>query len=183
MAQETLTLEEKMALAQTGDNNAYASLLSDITQILRGYLLRRMAGSADIEDVLQEILISVHNARHTYDKSRPFKPWLFSIAKFRLYDHFRKVYRNARNEKGVFDEIANEISENVTDDTDSNEELYEAIETLPKKQKQIIEMMKVEGYTAKEVGEYFNMSESAVKVSAHRTYKTLRREIEKKHGN
>ena len=69
-----------MAQAQTGDRNAYHELLIAILPYLRrraGYALAR---SHDAEDVVQEILMTVHMARHTYGPKRPFTPWLATIA-------------------------------------------------------------------------------------------------------
>ncbi len=179
MANEEISLEELMHLSQQGDKAAYAKLLNEASHMLKGYLINKVSGSNDVDDILQEILISLHNARHTYDKSRPFKPWLFSIAKFRLYDYFRKIYKKSENESNYLQETSHEFDIDVTESDDEYEELYEAIDKLPEKQKKIIELMKIEGYTAKEVAKKLNMSESAVKTSAHRTYKTLKEEIKK----
>lgn len=176
--EENPSLEERMDLAQKGDKLAYASVLSECSRIIRPYLLSKIGDSGDLDDILQEILISVDSAKHTYNSSRPFKPWLFSIAKFRLYDYFRKSYRKKDNDNAYIDEIKHEIlDENVTKSDDDYEELYEALDKLPQKQKKIIELMKVEGYTAKEVAKELKMSESAVKVSAHRSYKILKEKI------
>jgi RNA polymerase sigma-70 factor (ECF subfamily) len=180
MTNKNPSLEELMHLSQQGDKRSYAKLLHEVSGLLRGYLFKRISASADVEDILQEILISLHNARHTYDKSRPFKPWLFSIAKFRLYDYFRKIYKKLETDCDYFEENEIESVFDVTESDDDYEELYEAIDKLPQKQKNIIELMKIEGYTAKEVGIKLNMSESAVKTSAHRTYKMLKEKIENK---
>lgn len=174
------SLEEQMHLAIEGDKKAYASVLSEITLILRGYIAKRVSNFDDVEDIVQEILISVHKSHHTYDKSRPFKPWLFAIAKFRLCDYLRKSYRKNEHETELLQENAENFSEIVTKDSDEYEEMYEAIAKLPEKQRKIIELMKIEGYTAREVSLKLDMSESAVKVSAHRTYKKLKEMLEKK---
>ena len=57
--------------------------------------------------------------------------------------------------------------------------IEEAMSSLPEKQRVIVELMKIEGYTAKEVAKKLDMSESAVKVSAHRTYKLLKEKLQK----
>lgn len=174
----TLSLEEKMHFAQQGDKKIYAELLNDITTLVRGYLFKKINTPEDVEDVLQEILISIHNARHTYQSSRPLKPWIFAITKFRLTDHLRKIYRNKSREMVNIDEIEFSLTTNVTNDTDNYEELYKALKELPDKQRKIVELMKIEGYTAKEVAEKLDMTESAVKVSAHRSYKQLKTLLE-----
>ena len=174
----TGSLDVKMKLANDGDKKAYADVLSESTLLLRGFISKKINNFDDVEDVVQEILISLHNSRHTYDGTRPFKPWLFAIAKFRLYDYLRKIYKKAENECELEQENLENFSEDVTEHVGEYEELYEEIEKLPKTQRSIIELMKIEGYTAKEVAIKLQMSESAVKVSAHRTYKKLKEKLE-----
>lgn len=177
--EKSLPLETLMELAQAGDNNAYRHLLIHITKILRNFLNKRLFYKEIIEDVLQEILISIHKARHTYDSSRPFVPWVIAIAKFRLTDHLRKSYRAADNQMFYIEEISHEMENNVTNEDGEYEYLYKAIEELPQKQKNVVTLMKIEGLSVKEVAKECNMSESAVKTTAHRAYKMLKLIIEK----
>ena len=51
-----------------------------VTPVLRAFIMRRLGASADVEDVVQNILLSIHRAGHTYDTQRPFKIWMFAIA-------------------------------------------------------------------------------------------------------
>jgi len=81
-----------MKQAIAGDGRAYAALLRETTRLLRPYLSKRLNQQADVEDVLQEILISIHKARHTYDGERAYAPWMYAIANFRLKDRLRKHY-------------------------------------------------------------------------------------------
>jgi len=155
-----------------GDQDAYAQFLEQITPLLRRMTGRRLA-SADVEDVVQEILISVHKARHTYDGKRPIMPWLVSIARFRISDHLRRHYAQMRHQTTDIHELE-EILADVTDDTDSHESIDELLKDVPEKHKRILTMMHVEGYTAKEVGKHLDMNESAVKVAAHRAIKKIR---------
>src|SRR5690606_25837461 len=72
-----------MLAGQDGDQTAYRSFLEETSHDVRRFLLRRIPAS-DVDDVLQEILVSLHKARHTYDGERPILPWIFAIARFRL---------------------------------------------------------------------------------------------------
>lgn len=171
----TVSLEERMAQAQAGDQVFYQALLQDISLLLRSFFLNRLSNHADLDDLIQEVLLSVHHARHTYDSSRPFRPWLFSIAKFRMYDFLRKHYKKQEKEEAFDEKMLNNAPEDVTNDGADNELLYKALDSLPDKQRKIIVFMKLEGYTAKEVAKKMDMTESAVKVSAHRSYKTLQK--------
>ena len=168
------SLENLMRLSQIGDKKAYAALLHTITPLLKTFVFRRLSSKADVDDVVQDILLSIHRAGHTYDTDRPFKVWMYAIARHRLNDQLRQIYR-----KGVFpeislDDMAQEVF--VTDVTESrsrHEYLNRMLEALPEKQKKIVTMMKLEGYTAEDTAKTMNMSVSAVKVAAHRAYKSL----------
>lgn len=155
-----------------GDQAAYGKFLGAIAPMLRRMVGRRLA-SAEVEDVVQEILISIHKARHTYDGERPIMPWLASIASFRITDHLRKHYSQMRHQAFDIADYENILSD-VTEEGTENESITELLQDVPEKHKQILTMMHVEGYTAKEVGSKMGMNESAVKVAAHRAMKKIR---------
>ncbi|MFX8624436.1 sigma-70 family RNA polymerase sigma factor, partial [Acinetobacter baumannii] len=78
-------------LGLTGDSGAQERLLRALLPILRDFFRRRLRGMEDdVEDLVQETLISVHTRRASYDRERPFSPWLYSVARHRLVDHFRR---------------------------------------------------------------------------------------------
>lgn len=172
------TREKHQALAALliaslgGDQAAYNNFLTTITPLLRRVVGRRIAID-EVEDVVQEILISIHKARHTYDGSRPIMPWLISIAGFRVTDHLRKHYSQMRHQAIDISELENVLAD-VTEPTSDRESINELLADVPEKHQRILTMMHVEGYTAKEVGQQMNMSESAVKVAAHRAIKKIR---------
>lgn len=155
-----------------GDQAAYGKFLSTITPMIRRMVGRKLAQS-EVEDVVQEILISIHKARHTYDGERPIMPWLASIVSFRITDHLRKHYAQMRHQSVDIADYENVLSD-VTEETNDNESIDELLEGVPQKQREMLTMMYVEGYTAKEVGKHMGMKESAVKVAAHRTIKKIR---------
>jgi RNA polymerase sigma-70 factor (ECF subfamily) len=171
-------LEILMQQALAGDRRAYALVLEKTTWLLRPYLSKRINNKSEIDDVLQEILISIHKARHTYDGNRPYAPWARAIAKFRLQDYLRKHYSDRLRHAGELSEAEN-LPEDVTESGIAYESIKEEIHKLPKKQAAILELMHNEGYTAKEVAEKTGMSESAVKVAAHRAYKLLKAKLER----
>lgn len=90
-----------MEAAQKGDKGAYEDLLSDLLPVLRSYVRRKWRNAADVEDVVQDILLSIHGVRQTYDPRRPFMPWLMTIAKRRLIDAARKVSARSKHETTV----------------------------------------------------------------------------------
>ena len=179
MSDKTENLEALMKLSLDGDKQAYAVLLRETASLLRPFLSRRLNSSSEVDDLLQEILISIHKARHTYDGERPYKPWAYAIAKFRLQDHLRAHYADQLHHAVELSEVENDLQEPVTKSGFTYESISGEIEKLPPKQAAILQMMHQEGYTAKEVAEKIGMNESAVKVAAHRAYKILRKILER----
>ena len=179
MADQNDNLEELMKRSLAGDQPAYALLLQATTRLLRPFLAKRLSIANEVDDLMQEILISVHKARHTYDGERPYKPWVYAIAKFRLQDHLRAHYSDQLRHALDFDELEEYLLEPVTESLMSYESISGEVEKLPEKQATILRLLHQEGYTAREVAEKIGMTESAVKVAAHRAYKVLRKNLER----
>ncbi|BAN36398.1 RNA polymerase, sigma-24 subunit, ECF subfamily [Sulfuricella denitrificans skB26] len=179
MTDKSENFEALMKLSLSGDKRAYAVLLQETARFLRPFLARRINSSSEVDDLLQEILISIHKARHTYDGERPYKPWAYAIAKFRLQDHLRAHYADHLHHAVGLSEVENDLQAPVTKSDITYESISGEIEKLPPKQAAILQMMHQEGYTAKEVADKIGMKESAVKVAAHRAYKILRKILER----
>jgi len=179
LTDKTENLEALMKLSLNGDQRAYAVVLQETARLLRPFLARRLNSVSEVDDLLQEILISIHKARHTYDGERPYKPWAYAIAKFRLQDHLRAHYADHLHHAVELSEVENDLQVPVTKSDFTYESISGEIEKLPPKQAAILQMMHQEGYTAKEVAEKIGMKESAVKVAAHRAYKILRKILER----
>jgi RNA polymerase sigma-70 factor (ECF subfamily) len=168
-----------MQRSLNGDTQAYAMLLKETARLLRPYLSRRLYAVSEVDDVLQEILLSIHKARHTYDGQRPYKPWMYAIANFRLQDHLRAHYADQLHDAEDFSELEEILPDDVTETGFNYESISIEVEKLPEKQATILRLMHHEGYTSKEVAEKMGMNESAVKVAAHRAYKILRERLER----
>jgi DNA-directed RNA polymerase specialized sigma24 family protein len=89
-----------MRSAQDGDRSAYAALLSEVAALARQIVRRRFAflQPQEVEDLVQDVLLSVHAARSTYDPERPFLPWLAALARNRIADGARRYARRTANE-------------------------------------------------------------------------------------
>lgn len=179
MTDKTGNIEALMRQSLNGDQQAYALLLKETSRILRPFLAKRLLFTNEVDDLLQEILISIHKARHTYDGNRPYMPWVYAIAKFRLQDYLRAHYSDQLRDAIELSELEESLPEHVTETAISYESISGEIQKLPEKQATILRLMHQDGYTAKEVAEKMGMNESAVKVAAHRAYKILREKLER----
>jgi len=163
-----------MVRAQTGDQEAYAELLGRLTTAARRYVRAARGETAWGDDVVQETLLAVHRARHTYDPARAFAPWFYAIAKNRLIDAIRRERRLGARE--VAGEAPPErATEPRLPTPPLADDLKTALQALPARQRTVIVGLKIEDESVREVSARLGMSESAVKVTAHRGYAALRR--------
>jgi RNA polymerase sigma-70 factor (ECF subfamily) len=130
------------------------------------------------EDLVQELLLSIHSSRHTFDCNRPFAPWLFAIARKRIADYWRSEWQRINREVSEYDGV-NEIPKSSAASSNGMTDYVSiAMEELPERQKNVITLLKVNGYSLKEAADKLKMTEGAVKVTAHRAYNALRKKLE-----
>jgi len=180
-------LRRLMVSAQEGDSAAYNKLLSELAPLLAGLIRRRRAFLAkdDIEDLVQDVLLSVHAVRATYDPDRPFLPWLFAIAHNRMADSARRQIRVKDNEVGVdeYPETFSGSATNIVNEAYGDPEaLRAAVNRLPAGQRRAIELLKLGEMSLKEASQRSGMSVAALKVAVHRGVKALRAVL-KRQGN
>jgi len=166
-----------MARAQDGDREAYRKLLEGVTPYLRSLAFRCFKQPTDLEDVVQDILLTIHMLRHAYDPGRPFGPWLLAIANRRIIDRLRRdTRRRAREvELSVEHETFADLETNLHKDTLDEAALSQAIDKLPQDQRQTITMLKLNEMSLKEAAAASGRSIPALKVATHRAIKSLRR--------
>lgn len=165
-----------MARAQDGDRVAYRCLLEEITPYLRRLAARHGALSGETEDAVQDILLTIHAVRHTYDPGRPFRPWVLAIAKRRIVDRMRRRGTMARFETalGPEHETIAATGPNLYALELGRHGLRRAIARLPLGQRQAVLLLKLRGLSLKEAASESGMSVAALKVASHRGLKALR---------
>jgi RNA polymerase sigma factor (sigma-70 family) len=171
-----------MQRAQDGQSSAYAELLTEVTPLLRRQIRRRrrFLQPQDVEDLVQEILMSLHAVRATYDPARPFLPWLMAIAHNRMVDGIRWQVRRNANEVTV-ERLPEAFSDDATnrpgDGYGDAEALRQAMQSLPQGQRRAIELVKMREMSLKEASAVSGMSVPALKVAVHRGIGALRRAL------
>jgi RNA polymerase sigma-70 factor (ECF subfamily) len=171
-----------MARAQQGDADAYVELLTAITPRIRQALNRQRALSSrhDVEDLVQDVLLSVHTVRNTYDPSRPLMPWLMAIVRHRVVDAARRFGRHAAHEVGVddldvtFQFPATNFQQEPFADAQT---LAHAIHALPSGQRRALELLKLKELSLKEASAITGSSVGALKLATHRAIASLRRTL------
>lgn len=165
-----------MARAQHGDGEAYRRLLEDIAPYLRSLAARRHRNPSDVEDAVQDILLTVHAIRQTYDSTRPFGPWLLTIANRRLVDRLRRQGRVRSRETSLLAEHETfpASQANIDEEMSDRRELEAALDKLPPSQRKAIRLLKLKELSLKEAAAVSGMSVTALKVATHRAMKSLR---------
>lgn len=173
MASQDDMLRQLMLAAQAGDRQTYARLLRECQTWLSRYFARRIPPS-QIDDLVQETLISVHRKRASYDGERAFLPWLAAIGRYRWIDHLRKVYR--AGETGLDEALHAAPQDDSIIDGLSVDAL---LQKLPDRQAEVIRLVKIAGYSITEAAQRTGQSESLVKVNIHRGIRKMSALIEK----
>jgi RNA polymerase sigma-70 factor, ECF subfamily len=168
-----------MLQSLAGDAAAYRMFLDELTARLRSYLRRRLGGLPDeVEDLLQELLLAVHNKRHTYDPKQPLTSWVQAIAHYKLVDLLRRRSRsNALTDP--LDEDDQVFATTANAATEAKYDVEKLLRGLPDRQRLPILYVKIEGASVTDTAIRTGMSESAVKVGIHRGLKALAEKIRK----
>ncbi|WP_397449289.1 sigma-70 family RNA polymerase sigma factor [Pseudomonas sp. NA-150] len=160
-----------------GDQLAYRAFLSELSPHLRGFLRGKLVRqTAEIEDVLQEVLLAVHNGRHTYRADQPLTAWVFAIARYKLADFFRSRSRHDGLNDSL-DDSAELFAEPELEPAQASRDLGKLLEQLPDRQRLPIMHVKLEGLSVQETAVMTGLSESAVKIGVHRGLKALAEKI------
>ena len=165
-----------MASAQAGDKAAYRRLLRECTPLIRRVVRRGMQPDR-VDDVVQDVLLTIHRARQTYDPARSFSAWVVTIAQRRAIDLLRQRGRHDRREVYAPIEYEGYSGDQVDHDTTAEQQgklLEAALSSLPPGQRQAIEALALRQLSLDEAADQTGKSKGALKVNMHRALKSLR---------
>jgi len=169
-----------MASAQDGDRTAYERLLREIVPFVEALIACEQRAHDGAEECVQDVLLTVHRVRHTYDAARPFKPWLAAIARRRSIDLLRRRGRRSALEVSddkAYETFADPQANRGVEVYAATDGLSEAISGLPQQQREAVELLKLRELSLAEASQVSGRSVSALKVNVHRAIKALRRRL------
>ena len=172
-------LRELLVRGRGGEIAAYQAFLKELSAHLRGFLRKRLARLPDeVEDLVQESLLAVHNQRHTYDAGQPLTAWVRAIAKYKLVDFLRR--RGSRDAvTGSLDDVDEILAVASYDALEARRDIERLLAALPDRHRLPIVHVKLGGLSVAEAARLTGMSESAVKVGVHRGLKALAAKLRK----
>lgn len=166
-----------MQAAQTGDRKAYHQLLGELENALVPFLRRQLGGSDLVEDCVQEALLAIHRARHTYDPKRPFKPWAYTLARYKSVDAIRRHTTRRRHESPS--EIDPDAWAGTAEGPDPRIDAARALGSLAADHREAVILTKLQGYTVEEAAERAGISHAAMRSRLHRGLRTLKVQLER----
>ena len=158
-----------MERALAGDRDAYRMLLGDIQADITRFVRRRVHDAQEVEDIVQDVLLVIHRARHTYDPARPFEPWMYAIARNTTIDHGRR-----RSTRGKREVLTEELPEVAAGAETSDAPLTAALARLPPNQRDAFSMLKIEGLSVDDAAKRAGVSPGTLRVRAHRAYRSVK---------
>ena len=168
-----------MAAAQAGDGAAYQKLLRDCVPVIRSVARGRGVPADRVDDVVQDVLLTIHRARQTYDPRRSFTAWMSVIAERRAIDLLRRIRRQELRE--VHAPLALETHADETADlgqgiahAEASGTVGRALETLPPRQREAVQHLVLEERSLADAAALTQRSEGSLKVNLHRALKALR---------
>lgn len=157
-----------------GDAASCQRALGLMSSHVRRFLQKRMPSQlSDVEDLVQETLMAIHQKRHTYQSDQPLTAWMYAIARYKWVDHLRAHGRR----ESLHDDI-DDWSETLAVDSDeaasdAHKDLDVMLADLPVRQREAIEHTRLLGLSITETAQRTGQSEASVKVNIHRGLKTL----------
>jgi RNA polymerase sigma-70 factor (ECF subfamily) len=158
-----------MRAALNGDAAAYTRLLTSLAPAVRAVARRGLARAGlvaeDAEDVVQETLLAIHLKRHTWDPTMPLGPWVRAIARNKLIDAVR---RRGRRDYVPIDDVIDTLAAETGEQTPLPGKLDAHVQSLPDRQRSVVQAVSLEGASIRETAARLNMTEGAVRVALHR---------------
>jgi len=162
-------LETLMALYQEGDLGAATALIHSMSPKLYRFFAAQAVSRPEADDLLQETWLRIHKVRHTYRPGEPAIAWFYAIARHVRVDHYRKAMRTTVREREL-----EEVAGTAAGTPGRSDELEALLAPLSSGEREVVEMLKVEGLSLEEVARAMSSTVGSVKQKAHRAYKKLR---------
>jgi RNA polymerase sigma-70 factor, ECF subfamily len=159
-----------MTRYQQAEGAAVTALVDLLSPQLFQFFASQMGSRADAEDMLQEFWLRMHRVRHTYRPGEPVFPWVYAIAHRVRLDKYRKRRRTASRELGAG--ALSEFSEN--DQNNDVPKFDDLVAALPESQREVLVMLKVNGFSIEEVARAIACTPGAAKQKVHWACERLR---------
>lgn len=177
-------IKEQFVAGLEGDGAAYEQALRALSDVLRAYIRKRLAPyglESDVEDIVQNALIAIHDKRATYERTRLLMPWVYGISKYKLLQHLRADGRRRSIISDIqVETVPESFQVDETQEPSAAQDVSIMLDALSPEQRQAIDLTKLKGLSIKEAASHAGTSVSSMKVRVHRAMKRLQKRTEER---
>ncbi len=143
------------------------------------FAFRLLGSSDDAEDVVQEVLIKVWNGRDQLDGIQNIEAWCMRVTKNLSLDRLRQQQRRPTDsiDKGSQVHYSALSPHDLVETTENMKRIGELMAVLPEKQRHVMHLRDVEGYSYQEISEILEIDMSQVKVNLFRARNAVREKL------
>lgn len=166
---------EMVVQAQSGQQTFYRQFLEEVYPFILMVVKRKVGSLMEAEDVSQECLMAIHKSLASYDPSRPIKPWILALVKFKICDHFRALEKKSQEVAWPehFDVTNPDESSNIEETKGVKEEYLKLIGQVPENARKALILVKIDGLTYKEASEQLGVNEATLRKRVSRAFGQL----------
>jgi RNA polymerase sigma-70 factor (ECF subfamily) len=161
---------DRVREAQNGDKQARNGLLRRLEPILRGYFIKRIGAETDVDDLVQNTLVRIHESLNDLEKPGSLKSFAMKAALFELQDYYRGRYDMKEHLRDP-DLPMGESTD--PEDRSAQVDLEKALDALTPKAQRIMELREY-GYLYREIAQMLDTTEAAVKMQVKRAFETMK---------
>lgn len=163
---------------QQGDSAAFDTIVTRHMQRAFAVAMRLLDQREDAEDLVQDAFIAALEKIDTYDHEREFAPWFYRILVNRCLNARKSRSRRSTFELG--DDAASSGASPLleTERSELRTHLKQALDVLPERQRTIVTLFDIEGFTSPEVAEILGISDGTVRWHLHQARRVLREALE-----
>ncbi len=143
------------------------------------FALRLMGDPEEAKDIVQDVMIKVWKKRDTLNTLNNTEAWCMQITKNMCFDKLKsKAYQTSVSMPDNLQVTDNrETPEVKTEKSDSMKQIHQFISALPDKQKLVIQLRDIEGFSYKEISDTLQLDLNQVKVNLFRARKAVRENL------
>lgn len=175
LAPEDALDSELVERVRRGDAAAFDQLVTRHMRRAFGVAYRVMGQREDAEDLVQEAFLAVLERIDTFQAGRSFAPWFYRILVNRGFNARKARALRVMEEIPVSAAAPSAGPDRMAERSELRDELRQAMEGLPERQRTIVQLSELEGFTSPEIAAILEISEGTVRWHLHEARKTLRR--------
>lgn len=178
-SQTSIGDKELLSGLQRGDESSFTALYNLYSPSVYLSVLKLVKEREVALDVVQDLFLNIWKNRQAIDVNRPFRPYVFRIAKNLVIDFFRK----AAKDKRIVDELIastltiDEYTEKMVLGNETAHLLNQTIHSLPSQQRKIFTLCKIDGRSYEEVAEMLHLSIATIGNQLSRATKKIRQQL------